>query len=163
MDFNLDLVWWAIAALAVLGGLLGIFLPLLPGMPLLFAGLWLAAGLDDYARVEVVTVVLLGGMAVLGWLADYLAAVVGVRQAGASGKAMAGAGIGAALGVFGGLPGLILGPIVGAMAGEARAGADPRQVTRAGIAAGFGFLLATIFKLLLAFAMLGVFAVAYWW
>lgn len=157
----MDIALWILAGVAVLLGLVGLVLPLLPGTPLLFGGLWLAAWLDGYARVGGWVVLLLGVLALLAWAVDYVAAALGVQRAGASGLAMAGAGIGAVLGLLGGLPGLILGPILGAMVGEWIARRDARQATRAGIAAGLGFIIAIAAKLGLAAAMLGVFAFAY--
>jgi uncharacterized protein len=157
----MDIALWIVAGLAVLLGIAGIVLPLLPGTPLLFGGLWLAAWLDGYSRVSVTVVVVLGVMAVLGWAVDYLAATLGVKRVGASGKAVAGAAIGTVLGLFGGLPGLILGPIVGAMVGEWLARRNATQAGRAGVAAGLGFIVAVAAKLGLAIAMLGVFAFAW--
>lgn len=150
-----------LAAAAVLLGLAGLVLPLLPGTPLLLGGLWLAAWLGDYAQVGVAVLLVLALMAALAWVVDYVAAVMGVKRVGASGKAMAGAGAGALLGVFGGLPGLVMGPVAGAMAGEWVARRNPRQAARAGLAAGLGFVLAAVVKLGIGLAMVAVFAVAY--
>ena len=157
----MDTLLWAVALIAVPLGFAGILLPLLPGMPLLFGGLWLAAWLDDYARVGGSTVLVLGVMAFIAWLAEYVASALGVKRVGASGLAVAGAAFGALFGLVGGLPGLIVGPIAGAMAGEWIARRDGAQATRAGLAAGVGFLVAVGAKLLIALAMVGVFAVAY--
>jgi uncharacterized protein YqgC (DUF456 family) len=147
------------AVMAVVIGLAGVVLPLLPGTPLLFGGLWLAAWLDGYSRVRVLTVGVLALMALLAWVADYAAAALGVQRAGASGRAMAGAAIGAVLGAFAGLPGLVVGPVLDTMAGEWSVRRHAGQATRAGVAAGLGFVIAT--KLGLALGMLGVFAFAY--
>ncbi len=157
----MDLIWWMVAGLAVLLGVAGMVLPLLPGTPLLFGGLWLAAWLDGYSKVSVMTVVVLAVMALVAWAVDYVAAAVGVKRAGASGLAMAGAGAGAVLGLFAGLPGVILGPIAGAMAGEWYARRDTAQAARAGAAAGLGFVIAMAAKLGIAVAMIGLFATAY--
>jgi uncharacterized protein len=157
----MELALWIAAGVAVLLGLAGMVLPLLPGTPLLFGGLWLAAWLDGYSKVSVTVVVVLGVMALLAWAVDYVAAALGVKRAGASGMAMAGAGIGALVGLFAGLPGLILGPIVGAMAGEWIARKDQAQATRAGLAAGLSFIAAIAVKIGIAVAMLGTFAFAY--
>lgn len=157
----MDIVLWIAAGAAVLFGLAGLVLPLLPGTPLLFGGLWLAAWLDAYSRVSVTVVVVLAVMALAAWAVEYAAAALGVRQVGASGKAMAGAAIGALLGLFAGLPGLIIGPIVGAVAGEWIARRDAGQATRAGAAAGVGFIVAAVAKLGIGIAMVGVFALAY--
>lgn len=152
---------WIVAGAAMLLGLLGVFLPLLPGMPLLFAGMLLAAWLDDFAHVGVPTLVALAVLTLVAWLVEALASVWGVKRAGASGMAIAGAGIGALLGLFAGLPGLILGPIVGAVCGEYLARRDQRTAARAGIAAGIGFLVAIVAKLAIAVTMLVVFAFAW--
>jgi uncharacterized protein YqgC (DUF456 family) len=89
----------------------------------------------------------LGVLGVLAWAVDYLAATLGVKRVGASGKAVAGAAIGTVLGLFAGLPGLILGPIIGAMAGEWLARRNAAQAGRAGLAAGIGFIVAVAAKL----------------
>jgi uncharacterized protein YqgC (DUF456 family) len=157
----MDVLLWGLALFAVLLGFAGIVLPLLPGMPLLFGGLWLAAWLDDYARVGGSTILVLGVMALIAWLAEYLASALGVKRVGASGLAVAGAALGALFGLVGGIPGLIVGPVIGAATGEWIARRDGAQAARAGLAAGVGFLVALGFKLLIALAMVGVFAVAY--
>lgn len=149
------------AVVAILLGLAGIVLPLIPGTPLLLGGLWALAWLDGFARVGGLTVGMLAMMAVLAWAIDYAAAALGVKRVGASGLAVAGAAIGALLGLLGGIVGVIVGPILGAMAGEWLARRNHVQAARAGVAAGLGFLLAIVTKLGIAFAMLGVFAVAW--
>ena len=157
----MDIALWILAAASVLLGLAGLVLPLLPGTPLLLGGLWLAAWLGDYARVGIPVLLVLALMAAAAWTVDYLAAVIGVKRVGTSTKAMAGAGAGALLGVFGGLPGLVIGPITGAMTGEWVARRNPTQAVRAGLAAGLGFLLAAVVKLGIGLAMVVVFDVAY--
>jgi uncharacterized protein YqgC (DUF456 family) len=146
---------------AILLGLAGIVLPLLPGTPLLFSGLWLLAWIDDFSRVSVTTVAVLAAMAILAWLVDYIAAAFGVRRAGASQLAVVGAAIGAVVGIAGGIIGVVVGPVVGAVIGEWLARHDRLQAARAGIAAGFGFILAVAAKIGIAFTMLGIFAVAW--
>ena len=157
----MDIALWILAGLAVLTGVAGVVLPLLPGTPLIFVGLWLAAWLDGYAKVGVAVVVVLGVLGLLGLVVDYVASALGVKRAGASGLAVWGAAIGAVLGIFAGLPGLILGPIVGAIAGELLARRPLQQASRAGVAAGIGFLVAMAAKLGIAVAMICVFAFAY--
>ena len=157
----MDIALWMLAGASVLLGLAGLVLPLLPGTPLLLGGLWLAAWLGDYTQVSVSVLLVLTLMAALAWPVDYLAALIGVRRAGASGQAVAGAGAGAVLGLFGGLPGLLLGPIAGAMTGEWVAKRDRAQAARAGFAAGLGFLIAAVVKLGIGLSMVLVFGVAY--
>lgn len=154
-------ILWVAAFAAMLLGLLGVFLPLLPGVPLLYGGMLLAAWLDDFARIGVPTLIVLGVMTLAAWLVETLASVWGVKRTGASGMAIAGAGVGAIVGILGGLPGLILGPIVGAVCGEYIARRDQRRAARAGLAAGIGFLVAAVAKLAIAVTMLAIFLFAW--
>ena len=72
-----------------------------------------------------------------------------------------GALIGTFVGIFLGLPGLILGPFVGAVAGELLSHGQMQQAARAGFATWIGLIFGTLAKLALVFTMLGVFAFAY--
>ena len=155
------LLLWLLAVLLVLVGLAGAVLPALPGVPLVFAGLWLAAWIDDYAQVSALTLAVLGVLTVLAMAVDLVASALGAKRVGASRQAIAGAMIGAVVGLFFGLPGLLLGPFVGAVAGEISARSNVEQATRVGIATWMGLLFGTLAKLALSLAMLGVFAFAY--
>lgn len=157
----MEAVWPILALILVVLGLAGVVLPLLPGMPLLFGGLWLLAWSDGFARVGEFTVVLLGILAVLAWCIDYLAATLGVKRVGASGLAVAGAAIGTVLGLAAGLVGVLVGPVLGAIAGEWLARRNGAQASRAGLAAGISFLLGIVAKIGIAFTMVGIFAVAW--
>lgn len=154
------LLWLGVAALIGVG-LAGTVLPALPGTPLVFAGLWLAAWIDDYSRVGVYTLALLALLTVLSVGVDFAATALGAKRVGASPKAISGALLGTVVGLFFGLPGLLLGPFVGAVAGELAAQRRFDQATRVGIATWMGLLFGTIAKLALALTMLGVFVAAY--
>lgn len=149
--------WYLIAAALILVGLLGTFLPVLSGLPVMFAGMWLAAWADDFQRVGVGTLVVLGLLVLLSIVVDFAASMIGARRVGASGKAIWGAGIGSVVGLFFGLPGLLAGPFLGASLGELWHGRQFRAATRVGFGTWLGLLLGAIFKLLLALAMLAIF------
>lgn len=149
--------WYLIAAALILVGLLGTFLPVLPGLPVMFVGMWLAAWADDFQRVGVGTLVVLGLLVLLSIVVDFAASMIGARRVGASGKAIWGAGIGSVVGLFFGLPGLLAGPFLGASLGELWHGRQFRAATRVGFGTWLGLLLGAIFKLLLALAMLAIF------
>jgi len=87
--------------------------------------------------------------------------VFGVKHVGASRQAMAGVGARSLLGIVGGLPGLLLGPIAGAMNGQWVARRNRAQATCAGLAASLSFLLAAVVKLGTGLAMVVVFGLAY--
>jgi hypothetical protein len=156
-DAQMEYFLWSLAVLLVLSGLAGMILPVLPGPPLLFAGLLCAAWAEDFVYVGWRTLTLLGVMAVLAVIADFVAGAFGAKHYGSSNRAMIGAAIGAVVGLFFGVPGLLLGPFIGAMAGELTARSDLRTASRAGIGAVIGLAVGTAAKMALAFAMIGLF------
>jgi hypothetical protein len=92
---------------------------------------------------------------------DLAATALGAKRVGATKLAVVGAALGTLAGLFLGLPGLILGPFVGAVAGELMSHGQVQQATRAGIATWIGLLFGTLAKLALVFTMIGLFALAY--
>jgi uncharacterized protein YqgC (DUF456 family) len=154
-------VLWTLAVILVVVGLVGVVLPALPGTVLIFAGLLLAAWADGFTRVGVVTLVVIGVIGVASYGVDFVASALGAKHLGASKRAMVGAAFGTLLGVFFGLPGLVLGPFVGAVLGELTSHRDWKRAGKAGVAAWIGFAIGTAVKVGIAFAMIGIFAAAY--
>jgi hypothetical protein len=155
-------VWmWVLATVMVLAGLAGAVLPALPGVPLVFGGLVVAAWIDDFQRVGWITLSLLGLMTVASFAIDFAATAMGAKRVGASKLAIVGAALGALGGLFLGIPGLILGPFIGAVAGEMMSHGEWRKATQAGLATWMGLLFGTLAKLALVFTMLGIFLFAY--
>jgi uncharacterized protein len=155
------LVFQVVAALLVIVGIAGTVVPVLPGVALVFGGLLLAAWADGFQRVGAFTVAILGILTALAVAADFMASAFGAKKMGASPRAVVGATLGAIVGIFFGLPGLVLGPFVGAVAGELSANRELRHAGRAGLGTWVGLLLGSIAKLVLAFLMVGVFATAW--
>ena len=158
---DLHALWYLAAAVLVIVGLVGTVLPALPGVPLVFCGLLLAAWADGFAHAGALTLFVLGVLTVIALAIDFVAGVLGAKKVGASRYAVIGAALGTLLGLFFGLPGLLLGPFVGALVGELVAGGTLRKATGVGAGAWLGFLLGAIAKLAICFAMLGVFALAW--
>lgn len=152
---------WILAIALMLVGAAGIVLPALPGVPLLFAGMVVAAAIDDFQRVGWITLTVLGALTLLAVAVDFLASVMGVKYAGAHRRAVWGSLLGTMIGLFFGLPGLLLGPFIGALAGELSVHGRMVQAGRAGVATWFGLIFGTLAKIAIAFAMLGVFVLAY--
>jgi uncharacterized protein len=150
---------WTFAVLLTGTGLVGLVLPALPGAPLVFAGLLAAAWAEDFVYVGTGTLIALGVMAALAVAADFLAGSFGARRSGSSPQAVTGAALGAIIGIFFGLPGLLLGPFAGAVVGELAARGGIAAAGRAGWGATIGILLGTAAKLALGFAMIGTFLI----
>lgn len=160
MDLS-TIALWFLAALLVIAGLAGAVLPAIPGVPLVFGGLWLAAWIDHYTHVGVITLVILGVLTVVALSVDWIASSMGAKRAGASPQAITGAALGTLFGAFLGIPGLLLGPFIGAVIGEVVARGSLEQAARVGIATWMGLLFGTLAKLALSLAMVGIFAVSY--
>jgi uncharacterized protein YqgC (DUF456 family) len=151
---------WFLALVLIVVGLAGVVLPVIPGAPLLFFGLVIAAWAEDFQYVGLWTLAALAVLAALTYGVDLWATMFGVKKFGASRRAVIGAIIGSIIGVFLGLPGVLFGPFVGAVIGELLARRDLHAATRAGLGATIGLVLGAALKLALAFTMIGVFVVA---
>jgi uncharacterized protein YqgC (DUF456 family) len=160
IDPSLQILFWLLAALLIVVGFAGLILPVLPGVPLVFAGLVLLAWAENFVYVGWGTLTLLGVLALLSFAVDFLATALGAKKFGASSRAIWGAAIGALIGLFFGLPGLLLGPFLGAVIGEFSGKASLQAATHAGVGATLGLLFGTLLKIALAFAMIGLFVLA---
>jgi uncharacterized protein YqgC (DUF456 family) len=155
MDWTL--LWWILAVLIVAAGLAGTVIPALPGVPLVFAGLFVGAWVGQFESVGWATLGLLAALAAIAWIVDFVAGALGARYLGASSRSFWGATIGAVIGLFFGLAGILLGPFVGAVIGEMSGGAGMLRSGRAGLGAWLGMVFATAAKLAIAFLMIGIF------
>jgi uncharacterized protein YqgC (DUF456 family) len=153
------LAFWIFAAVLVLVGLLGLVLPAIPGAPLIFAGLLVAAWAEDFVHIGVWTIIILALLTLLTYGVDLWATMFGAKRFGASKQAVIGAIIGSIVGIFLGFPGVIFGPFIGAVAGELLAQRNLQQATWSGIGATIGLVLGAALKLAMAFAMIGIFVV----
>jgi hypothetical protein len=151
---------WILAVILVLTGFAGLVLPALPGIPMIYAGLFLAAWAEDFAYVGWVTLLILGLLAAISYFVDLAATAVGAKKFGASPRAIWGAAAGTLIGIFFGLPGIIIGPFAGALVAELTHKNDMQAATKAGVGATLGLLFGAILKIALAFTMIGVFVVA---
>jgi uncharacterized protein YqgC (DUF456 family) len=154
-------VWlWLLSAALILAGLAGTVLPALPGTALVLGGIVLGAWIDDFTRVGAVTLSVVAAIAVLAWVLDYVAGLLGAQKAGASRQALVGAAIGTVAGLFMGLVGVFFMPLVGAAIGEYIARRDHGQALKVGTATWVGLMLGMLAKVVLAFTMVGIFLVA---
>jgi uncharacterized protein YqgC (DUF456 family) len=158
MDGNFGLLF--LATILVIAGMIGVVMPALPGAPLIFAGLLLAAWAEDFAYVGPWTIAILAVIAVLSYAVDFWATMFGAKKFGASRRAVIGAMLGLLVGIFLGLIGVIFGPFIGAVIGELSTRRNLEQATRAGFGATIGVVLGAALKIALALAMVGIFAVA---
>lgn len=155
-----DTLLWTLSVLLIVTGFAGIVLPALPGTLFVLAGIVLGAWIDDFTRVGWFALGTIAVLAVLAWLMDYVAAMLGAKRAGASRLAIIGAAVGTVAGIFMGLVGVLFMPLVGAAVGEYMARRQHGQAVRVGIATWLGLMAGMLAKFVLAFMMVGIFCVA---
>lgn len=153
---TMTIALWSLAVLLIVIGFAGTVLPALPGIPLIFGGVLLAAWIDDFQRIGGWVVGVLAVLAVIGIAVDYVAAALSAKRVGASRQGIVGAAIGTLAGIFTGLWGLLFMPLVGAAIGEFLAHKDALRAGKVGIATWFGLLIGTAVKIAVAFTMIGV-------
>lgn len=153
------LVILALALIAV--GTAGIVYPALPGLALMFAGTWLLAYVGGYQIYGAGILWTVGLISLGGILADYMAGMLGVKYTGAGKLTVRGALAGSIIGIFFSLPGLILGPFIGAAAGELIDRRNMLQAGKAGLGTLLGLVIGTAFKIGCAVSILLILLVKY--
>lgn len=146
-----------LALLVMCVGLIGTVMPGLPGAPLILAaaiGHRLYFGASSISNGILVTLIVLTGLALL---LEYLASLLGARKLGATWRGLMGAVLGAVVGLFFGLPGIVLGPFLGALALEMMGGREFSEAARAGMGAVLGIAVGAAGKLACCVAMIGLF------
>ena len=157
----ISILLWTLALLLVAVGVAGTVIPGLPGTVLVLAGLILAAWMDGFSRVGAGSVAVLVGLTLLAYAADFIAGALGAKRSGASTRAAAGAGLGALVGLFFGIAGVLIGPFLGAVLGELSLHGNLERAGRAGIGAWLGMAVGTAVKVSLVFMMIAVFLLAW--
>lgn len=152
-----SLILWIIGAILTATGLSGLLLPVLPGAPLLFLGLLFGAWAEGFTYIGVWTLLVLAVLAALTYVVEFAASVLGVKKYGGSNRAMVGAALGGIVGLFLGVPGILLGPFVGAVIGELSLQRSLDQASRAGFGTVIGLAIGVAGKLAIGIAMIGLF------
>lgn len=151
----MDIVLYVLGVLALLAGLAGVVIPVLPGAAGLWAGVWLVAWAGDFQLVGAPTLAVTGVLALLIVAADWAATALGAKAFGASRWAVIGATAGLLVGLFLGPVGIVLGPVVGAVALELWKDPDLEKALQAGVGTLLGFLIGSVAKVMLAFLLIG--------
>ena len=146
-------------------GFIGVIVPLLPGLVLIWAGAFVWAWANGFQQIGWPTLTVLGILVVIGIGTDWLMAPAISRRAGVSWRAIGGAILGGLLGgiFLSGIPiiGTLFGALVGALAGmwfvEYRIRGDETAATLAVRAYLSGVAVSTLINLVLALIMLAIF------
>jgi len=152
-----------IGSILMLLGLAGSVLPILPGPPLSFIGLFLLALLKHFSPPLTPTlVIILAIVTILVIVMDYIIPLLGAKKYGASKWGVWGSVLGMAIGIFWSPFAMLLGAFIGAVVVEWLVGKKKVEALRAGWGVVMGTLFATILRLGVSGMMTYYFVLALW-
>lgn len=153
-----DILIPILCGLLMLVGAIGIILPILPGLPLVWAGLFIYALTTDFSDISTTTIIVFLILSALSMLFDAIAPLIGAKKYKASKFGIIGTFVGFIIGIFTfGPVGIILGPLLGAFVGELLSAKRPDQAFGSALGAFVGFIFGTLVKMVIAFTMIGFF------
>jgi uncharacterized protein YqgC (DUF456 family) len=157
----MELFWWVTTLVLIALGLIGTILPAFPGTALIFGATVLHRFmLGPEKGLGWPSLLLLFLLMLVSFGIDFLGGWLGAQRFGATRWGTWGAIVGALVGLFFGLPGLLIGPVIGAFGGELIGGKRLVDAGRAGWGALLGNLAASLSKLMIALAMVSWFLIA---
>lgn len=162
--YKMDIVLLLLGFFFMLLGILGSFLPVLPGPPLSWLGLlllFLTKAIPNNWWFLGITL----AIALLIAALDYVIPVMGTKRYGGSKAGMIGTTVGLVVAIFFpvlGVFGIIIWPFVGAVAGELANRSDQKSAFKAAFGSFLGFLTGTFLKFLVAVIYLGLFIHKAW-
>ncbi|MGD8982493.1 MAG: DUF456 domain-containing protein [Desulfobacteraceae bacterium] len=137
-----------LGVLCALIGFVGCIFPVIPGPPLSFLALILLSLAKNWEPFSSTFLLIMGGLAVLVTILDYVVPLVGAKKYGASKWGIWISMIGMLIGVLFFPPwGMLLGAFVGALAGELLAGKKGRKSLQAAWGVFVGNVVSIGFKL----------------
>ena len=142
----MDYVLLGLAIVMMIVGIAGCLLPVLPGPPLTYLGL-VVLHFTKFGPVSTKLFIILGVVAIVVTVIDYIVPIWGTRQFGGSKYGMRGAAVGLVIGLFLGPFGIIAGPFIGAVVGEMLFKDDIKYAIKAGFGSLLGFLTGVGLKL----------------
>ena len=157
IDILLQILLWSAVIGLFLVGIVGAVIPVLPGTPFILAGIFIYAWSTGFEIVTWPWLITFTGLTLISVGLDHLLSVMAPRGAKASWWAVVGAAVGLVAGCFFGLPGILLGPLVGATLFEWLYCRQLSHSLGAGISTFIGFMVATALKLAIAITMIGIF------
>lgn len=152
-----EVLLFVVALAIMIVGLAGVILPVLPGIPLIFAAAALYGIVTGFSGIGLNMILFLAGLTVFGLIVDYLANYFSVREMGGGRAGAVGAVIGLMVGVWLGLAWIVILPFVLAVAFELLAGKEGRSAFKAGLGAMVGLLFGGLLRFVIGCVMIGLF------
>ena len=160
----MDIFLIIVGFLFMLLGIIGSFLPILPGPFTSWIGLLILHFTDAVPKNWTFLIVTLI-IAILIWLIDYIIPAIGTKKFGGSRAGMFGAIVGLLVAIFFpilGFFGIIIWPFIGALVGELINRSDSNTAMKAAFGSLIGFLTGTFLKFVVSVIYLGLFIMEVW-
>ncbi len=158
----MDIILIFIAALFLVLGIIGSFLPVLPGPLTSWVGL-LILHFSEAIPMDKTFLVITLIVAILIWILDYIIPAMGTKRFGGTKYGMIGTSIGLVIGLFAPIPfGIVIGPFVGAYMGELLNKTDSKTAMKAAFGSFIGFITSTFIKFIVAVIYLGLYIGILW-
>lgn len=155
-----EIVYFVIALIIMLFGMVGILLPVVPGIPLILAAAFIYGVLTNFADINGNLLLIFTGLTLLSILLDYLATMFGVKKMGGSNMGVIGALVGMIAGLLipgVGIFGFIIGAFLGAFLFEILLGKSGKDALRSGFGSFIGFMLGGLLRFVIGAVMIGMF------
>lgn len=158
----MDILLIFTASIFIVLGVIGSFLPVLPGPLTSWVGL-LILHLTDAIPMNWTFLIITLLFAIFIWFLDYIIPAIGTKRFGGSKYGMIGTSLGLIVGLLSPIPfGIIIGPFVGALIGELINKSDSQTAIKAAFGSFLGFLTSTFIKFIVAVIYLGLFIAKIW-
>jgi len=156
----LEITLFIITLVVMIVGLAGVFLPVLPGVPIIFGAAFLYALITGFSTISGQTLIVFAILTIVSLGLDWAASIIGIKKMGGSYAGMIGAFMGMIVGLLlpgVGIIGFIIGAFIGAYAMEFLVNKNSRVALRAGLGSFLGFLVGGLMKFVIGVIIIGVF------
>ena len=158
----MDLFLLILSAMLIISGIIGSFMPIIPGPLTSWFGLF-SLNLISTVEIDKTLLIITFIIALIIFVLDSLIPIYGSKYFGATKYGILGASIGLLIGIITPIPfGIIIGPILGALIGELLFNNDLKKSIKSSIGVLIGFLASTFIKFITSLIYLMIYLVQLW-
>jgi hypothetical protein len=152
----MDVFFLVIGLILCITGLIGSFIPIIPGPITSWVGL-LFLNFTTFVNFNFSFISATFLIAISVFILDLIIPVIGLKKLGGTKKGIIGASIGLLLGVFIGPLGILIGPFIGALSGELMNNLVLKKALKASLGTLIGFLAGVVMKFTVSFIFLSIY------
>ena len=158
----MDLLLIIISAVLIISGIIGSFMPILPGPLTSWFGLFIL-NLISSVEIDSTLLIITFIIAITIFILDSLIPIYGSKYFGATKYGIIGASIGLVIGIIIPIPfGILIGPILGALIGELLFNNDLKKSIKSSIGVLIGFVASSFIKFVTSIVYLMIYIIQLW-